>query len=794
MRVFDDAHTALRRIQAAPADALTLMVVIATGIAISAVLFAVLNGVLAGSPYMDTRSLVVVESGSAERGVRNGGLTPVEAITLAEPDAPFETFGYWSWGGMTVYNEERPREFYIAQVSEGFFRSFAAAPALGRWFNADDYAAQSDAVMLSYREWQRLYGGSAEVIGSRLDTNQGSKQVIGVMPKFFDYPADTVGAWLPLPVSAFPLDQPWTAEARFLNAVARLNPDIDAAGLAARLEAQQTALAAQYRLPAPVWSIEPRLLVDIEVGALRGVLWASFGIGLLVMLIACGTAAILVDAKQSARTVQHALQLALGSSRRRLLRELVLELLLVSAAAALVGSVLALASIELLRELARDTLPRVDAIRVDAPVWLFVIGMALLVPLVAGLSGALRVRAEAGLALRGGRGVLARGRRRWLPALGVALSTASVVAGSALVVSLWQLQRVDPGLKPDGVYALQLFRSEPPETLRAFAAQLSERLAALPGVESVALANAAPLSIVGNFDANLKLPERDAAEPYLARVRRVSPDYLALMQQALLSGRGLTDTDRAGAEPVAVINDALARRVFGTEPALNRMIELPVAEQENVAHRVVGVVADTRNRGLREDAMPEVLLPFDAAPSQSLTILLRAPNGLSAPDRLLRDALYEIDPQESATRIFALADEFAAGLSSTRFFARTMAVVSIGALTLAAFGVFAVASLRHRQRMPELGLRLAVGAAPMQLLRDSLRDSAVSAVVGVAIGSLLALLALRALSAQLFGLESIWGPVLLFGALVLLTASFLAALPPALRALRIDPLSALRGP
>jgi hypothetical protein len=765
MRVFDDAHTALRRIQAAPADALTLMVVIATGIAISAVLFAVLNGVLAGSPYMDTRSLVVVESGSAERGVRNGGLTPVEAITLAEPDAPFETFGYWSWGGMTVYNEERPREFYIAQVSEGFFRSFAAAPALGRWFNADDYAAQSDAVMLSYREWQRLYGGSAEVIGSRLDTNQGSKQVIGVMPKFFDYPADTVGAWLPLPVSAFPLDQPWTAEARFLNAVARLNPDIDAAGLAARLEAQQTALAAQYRLPAPVWSIEPRLLVDIEVGALRGVLWASFGIGLLVMLIACGTAAILVDAKQSARTVQHALQLALGSSRRRLLREL-----------------------------ARDTLPRVDAIRVDAPVWLFVIGMALLVPLVAGLSGALRVRAEAGLALRGGRGVLARGRRRWLPALGVALSTASVVAGSALVVSLWQLQRVDPGLKPDGVYALQLFRSEPPETLRAFAAQLSERLAALPGVESVALANAAPLSIVGNFDANLKLPERDAAEPYLARVRRVSPDYLALMQQALLSGRGLTDTDRAGAEPVAVINDALARRVFGTEPALNRMIELPVAEQENVAHRVVGVVADTRNRGLREDAMPEVLLPFDAAPSQSLTILLRAPNGLSAPDRLLRDALYEIDPQESATRIFALADEFAAGLSSTRFFARTMAVVSIGALTLAAFGVFAVASLRHRQRMPELGLRLAVGAAPMQLLRDSLRDSAVSAVVGVAIGSLLALLALRALSAQLFGLESIWGPVLLFGALVLLTASFLAALPPALRALRIDPLSALRGP
>jgi putative ABC transport system permease protein len=793
MQVFDDIRPALRRIQAAPADALTLLVVIATGIAISAVLFAVLNGVLAGSPYLDTRTLVVVESGSAERGVRNGGLTPIEALALAKPDAPFEAFGYWSWGGMTVYNEERPREFYIAQVSEGFFRSFAAAPALGRWFNAEDFATQSDAVMLSHREWQRLYGGSTAVIGSRLDTNQGSKRVIGVMPEFFDYPADTVGAWLPLPADAFPLDQPWIAEARYLNAVARLNPDIDAAGLAARLDAQQAALAEQFRLPQPVWSIRPRLLLDIEVGPLRGVLWASFGIGLLVMLIACGTAAILIDAKQSSRSAQHALQLALGSSRGRLLRELVIELLLISGAAALVGSVLALLSIELLRELARDTLPRVDEITVDAPVWVFVLGMALLVPVIAGLSGALRVRAEAGLALRGGRGVLARARRRWLPTLGIALSTASVVAGSALVVSLWQLQRVDPGLKPGGVYALQLFRSESPEALRNFAALMSERLAALPGVESVALTNAAPLSVVGNFDANLKLPESDQAEPYLARVRRVSPDYLSLMQQPLLSGRAIAEDDRAGAEPVAVINDTLARRVFGDGPALNRMIELPVAERENVAHRVVGIVADTRNRGLREDSMPEVLLPFDAAPSQSITFLLRVPSGLDAPDRLLRDALFEIDPQESATRIFALADEYSAELTAARFFARTMAVVSIGALTLAAFGVFAVASLRHRQRMPELGLRLAVGAAPAQLLRDSLRESAVAAVAGVLVGSLLALLALRALSAQLFGLESAWAPVLLFGVLVLLAASFLAALPPALRAMRIDPLSALRS-
>lgn len=793
MSLLDDFRMALRRLLAAPGDALTLVGVIATGITISALLFAVLNGVRAGPPFPDPQRLVVVESASAERGVQQGGLTPAEALSLAGPDSPFAAFGYYGWGGMAVYNEERPREFYTSQVSAGFFASFAVPPALGRWFQAEDYVREPDVVMLSHAEWQRLFGGAPDVIGRRLETNHGSKRIVGVMPAFFSYPSRSVGAWLPMPAGSFPLDQPWIAEARYLSAVARLDPALDAQALRDRLASRQAALAEQYRLPGAVWAIQPRTLREAEVGALEGVLWAAFGVGLLVMLIACGNAAILVDARQSTLAPQQALQLALGCERGRLVRERVLELLLVGAVAALLGCLAAMGLIEALRELARGSLPRVDAIAIDAPVWAFVIGMALLVPLVAGLSGALAVRAEAGEALRGGRGVLRRSRRRWLPALGVALSTASVVAGSALVLSLWQLQRVDPGLKPAGVYALQLFRSEEADALRDFAARLSERLAAIPGAEAVALSNAAPLSIVGNFDGAPKLAEREAAEPWLARIRRVSPDYLAALGQPLLSGRGVAESDRAGNEPVAVINTTLARRLYGDASPLGQIVELPVGSDGLLAHRVVGVMGDTRNRGLSEATMPEVLLPYAAAPTQSMTFLIRAPTGLSQPDRQLRDALYDIDPRESATRTFTLADEFAAGLDATRFFARTMGTVALGALLLAAFGVYAVAALQQRQRSAELGLRLAIGAPPTRLLADSLRDSSRSALLGVLLGSGLAMLVLRGLSAQLHGVDAFSAPVLGFGAAVLLLTSLLAALPPALRAMRLDPVIALRS-
>ena len=314
----------------------------------------------------------------------------------------------------------------------------------------------------------------------------------------------------------------------------------------------------------------------------------------------------------------------------------------------------------------------------------------------------------------------------------------------------------------------------------------------MPGVEQVALANAAPLSVIGNFSADVKLPERDQPEPFQVGIRRVSPEYLQLMQLPLLQGRGIEASDRAGSEPVTVINQTLARQLFGDASALNRIVELPVGDSERVAYRVVGVSGDSRNRGLRASPGPELLIPYAAAPSAVMTHLLYEPSGLGNHQKLLTDVLHAVDPREASTRIYTLSDAFDDELVQARFFARTVSVAALSALLLAAFGVYAVAALRQRQRVSEFGLRLAVGAAPRALALQSLKESTRVAALGIAIGLLGAWAVLRVLSAQLFGLEGIQPLVIGAAVLLLALATVLAALAPALRAARTDAMSALR--
>jgi hypothetical protein len=408
-------------------------------------------------------------------------------------------------------------------------------------------------------------------------------------------------------------------------------------------------------------------------------------------------------------------------------------------------------------------------------------------------AGALRLQSQALDAVRSGPAVVGRTHRRsWMPALGVALSTAGVMSGGALVLSLWQLQSVDPGLRHHDIYALQLFRRGEAEGQRDFAARLSRELESIPGVRAVALASYAPLSQIGSLSTDLKLAGRDQPEPFQVAVRRVSPGYQRLLQMPMLEGRSIGEQDRAGGEPVAVINQTLARLLFGDGPALGQVIGLPLGESERIAHRIVGVSADTRNRGLRQLPGPEVLVSYAVTPSPVMTLLVSAPGGLPRHEAALTDALYRADPLEASTRIFALSEDFDAELAQARFFARTIGTAALAALLLAALGVYAVAALRQRQRVSEFGLRLAVGAAPATLVRQSLRESLGVLLVGIPAGLVAGFGALRSLQSQLFGLEGLQPLLLALGLLLLTGVSILAALVPALRVARIDAMRALR--
>ena len=333
--------------------------------------------------------------------------------------------------------------------------------------------------------------------------------------------------------------------------------------------------------------------------------------------------------------------------------------------------------------------------------------------------------------------------------------------------------------------------SGPPEWTR-FAEDAMQRLAAIQGARAVALTSAAPLAQIGGASADVRASGRDDDTPVQAAVRRVSPGYHALLGIPLVGGRDFGIDDREGAEPVAIVNRTLARRLFGDTSPLGRTIDLPLARSGRASCRIVGLVEDIRNDGLRAEPAPEVLVPFAQAPRVAMTFLLRAEPELRGIDAAMARALWSIDPRQSITQQFELGERLADSLRPARFFARVVGAFAFAALLLAVLGVYAVASLQQRRRVAEFGLRLAVGATPLRLAGAILGDSLRVSAVGIGIGLGLAAAGMRLLDpARVAGDVSLPG-VLAPGIGAMALAAMVAALLPALRAMRVTPLQALR--
>ncbi|HET6546623.1 MAG TPA: ADOP family duplicated permease [Rhodanobacteraceae bacterium] len=796
--LIQDLRYSVRRLRNAPGFSIASIGMLGVGMALSVAMFCTLSGVvLRGLPLPDSNRLVMLEAGSATQHIGHARLTGAEAEQLAAGTQGFDALAYFTyWTETTETDGQRPRDITAQKISADFFTTLGMKPLLGRTLSAEDIRENRALVVLSYGEWQRSFGGDPNVIGRRMRlANEPPLEVIGVMPAAMDVFSGDAGLWRPLVKSDLPMDSTRRLNQRFLLMVGRLHAGVSLVQASAALTAQSAALRDAHGLDRSDWQLQPRPLLDLLVGDVRVALWGAFALAVLVLLIAAANVAILLDGRQTSRRHEQAVMQAIGASRRRVWRGLLLELLLIAGSAAALGIALAHVGIGVLRELARDSIPRVDGIAMDWSVVAFALLIGVVTPIVAALTGSLRVHGAPNEAIRsGGKGLLGnRGQRRLLPALAMALSTMSLVAALGFGAALWQLQRVDPGFVADNVQALQLFRGAPPSTWAAFAEQMRERLAALPGARAVALTSSAPLSNIGPNSIDMRVAGRADNEPMQVAFRRVSADYRALLGIPLLAGRDFADSDRSGTESVAIINRAAAKRVFGDASPLGQQISLPLRAGETVSCRIVGVVDDIRNAGLRLPSEPEILIPFAQHPSVAMTFLLRGDHALAGIDAQMADALGAIDPQQAITRQYALADELADQLRPARFFARTVGAFAFAALLLAMLGVYAVASLQQQRRIGEFGLRLAIGAAPGTLARAILRDSLKASALGVSVGVAVAWLVLRLAQTQIFAGENIQQPLLLaFGLLAMTIAALLAALLPAWRAARIDPMVALR--
>ncbi len=795
MRILlDDFRIARRHLANAPGFTIASITMLALGIGCSVAMYATLNGVLLrGLPFPESDRIVIVQAHDATQGLADAQLSTVEAEQLANATPGFDSLAFYWWTGVTVFDGEHAREITTQMVGAGYFESLGVEAQLGRRLRAEDIIADRPLAVLSYAEWQRGFGGDPDVIGRRIElVDEPPLEVIGVMPAAMDVFSGDTGVWRPLSKRLLPNDS-INRQQRTLFMLGRLQANVSIAQANAALAARFVALREQSTAPPSGWRATARPLLDDLVGDARAALWGALALAVLVLLIAAANVAILFDARQGARRQEQAVMQAIGASRARLWRGLLLELIMVTGAASAFGLAIALISIELLRELARDSIPRVDGIAIDWSMAGLAIVLGSVVPFVAALAGSLRVRGQPVDAIRaGGRGVVGDARHsRLLPSLAMGLSTVSLISALTLAGGLWRLQQVDPGFVADRVDVLQFFRNGR-DAFVPFTEQMLERLRAAPGVSAVALTSAPPLSGIGSARVDVAVVGRADAESMQASLRRVSSDYRRLLGTQLLSGRDFDGGDRRGAESVATINRTLARRLFGDASALGQQLRVPIGNDGHVTCRVIAVVDDIRNEGLRAAPVAEILVAFAQHPTNAMSFLTRS-NGTGEVAAQVSGVLRAIDPRQSITRQYALADVVANELRPAQFFSRTVGAFAGVALLLAVLGVYAVATLQQQRRIGEFGLRLAIGAQPRDLALDIIGNSIKASTAGVLIGLCVAAFMLQVMDLSVLGIDAeARTTALLAGLLSMAFAAFAAATVPALRAARVLPMQALR--
>jgi putative ABC transport system permease protein len=781
---------AVRRLMRRPASAAAIVVTVALGIGISAGMFSVLHGVvLRALPYPDADRLVRIYTGAPSRGPGRGGLTRAEVLE-GLPDLPgFESTAYYVNEPPYLFNGAGlARRVGVVRVSADFFTVFGVPAALGRTFIAADFAEAGPVAVLSHEAWTELTGGDSSAVGRTLTFTQASVEVVGVLPPSFT--ESTGEALVYVPFSASDLGAPrFLYGQRQIVAVGRLAAGTSRAAARNALAARM-AEAAEDRRPDDFQYTFVGLLDELVAGV-RVALSGLFTVSLLVLLIACATAASLVAIRFHARGTELGLHRALGASNARIAADLARELVLLASAACVGGVLIARFVLAALRPLVADTLPRAEGIAIDAATLGFAAAAAAATVLLTGAASLAALRSDPGRSLRpGARQLVASGRKpALLPIAAVGMASVALAAALALSVSLAELRNVPTGFRTQNVVALNLaFVSRTPAEMYQGVDRVLEQLTDVPGVAGATAAFGAPTSLV--------LPRAGArlqtdGERTAAIFQQVSENYHGLLGVPILRGRDITAADIEGVQHVAVVNQTLARTMFGDRDPLGQTLVLATGTEPVV---IVGVAADRNNAGLRAPPDPEVVVPLRQWGTPPSTLLVRWENEPPAAWRtLLRDVVSEADPQQLVVAGFALTDELNSQTRALRLFAFATNAFAVFALLLCGFGINAVIAAAQQRRAREIGLRMALGATPRQASALVLATAARIAAPGVIVAALLAVPVFRWLRPQLFdvGEASLW---LLFAVAVLVSAAaaLTAALFPARRAAHIAPMEALR--
>ena len=807
--LWQDFRFAFRMLRKSPGFTTVAVLTLALGIGANTAVFSILNAALFSSPYSQPNRIVYVGTiGPRTRGMMgNGRLLLLNAIYESwdkrnHSFSAMTAYAYWT-APSTLTGVGSPEMIHSAGVTSGFFQVLGVQPVLGRAFRSGE-GWQAATVILSNRLWRDRFDSSPKVIGRTIQLNDQLHTVVGVMPASFEFPE--VG--MPEPDVLVPIDFSSVSlndkSFGFVQSLGRLKPGISLEQARADLQVVLQQDANEALGPVRRFLTDGRpVLVPIRerlVGNAQPALLALWGAVGFLLLIACVNVANLTLARGLAREREIAVRVALGAHRRRVARQLFTENLLVAAFGALAGLALAYGAVVLVRQWGPANLPRLRDASIDLPVLAFTALLAVLAGIVAGFAPARAAwRLPIVEALKEGtRASAGRGHRRFRSALMVAeIAMALVLAiGSGLLVrSFLQVTAIDLGLNPHNLLTAEV--AQPSQSgdasanlgaERNLADSLIERVEHLPGVRSAALTDLLPMSgfmVAGSFQVSGRPKVSRDLEPRNI-YESVGPGYFRTMGIPLIAGRRFEPGDAAPTADVAIINETLARDYLLPGDPVGQ-------ELENGAgtFRIVGVVGDIRQAGLLNVPMPTIYFPYDQHPG-SLCLVIRTTGDPLALVPDLRDQVQSIDKELPIFDVATMEERLSKMEAAHRFEMAVLGIFAFVGLVLAGLGAYGVTSYSVTERTREIGIRMALGAEKSVVMRSVVGRALALALIGVGMGTAGALALTRYLESLLYHIRPDDPPTFSLAAAVLLLVGLLAAYFPARRAMKVDPMNALR--
>ncbi len=805
--LWQDLRYALRMLLKQRDVTLIAVFTLALGIGANTAIFSVVNAVLLNAvPYYEPQRLVWITE--VYNGNDHHGVGAASYLNLQAQSQAFEHLVALNGGRLDLTGRGEPERLESFSVTAGLFPALGIAPQLGRAFTPEDDRPEAARVaLLGHAFWRRRFGGDPAIIGQALTLGGQSRTVIGIMPPEFrsifggkGWSRD-VDVWLPLALNA---QRELTDNVSDVGVFGRLKsgftPD------QARSESNLILRRLEQANPNRLQGMEARvtLLSEMLVGHLRLGLLALFGAVGLVLLIACANVANLLLGRAAARQKEMAVRAALGARRERLVRQMLTESLLLSLPGGALGLLLALLGVKaLVVALPPGPLAPFKASSIDSAALGFTFIAALLTGVAAGLIPALQSsQIDLNEALKDGarRTAMLRPREpgRISPVLviGELALTLVLLAGAGLLIkSYLRVLAVEPGYNPENLLSLRIPLDKakyPPGSpqQRAFYQQVLTSVKAIPGVKEVATGSGLPLTgdsgarlleIVGRPTApGAKLPRVEYSE--------ISPDYFRTLGMQLRAGRAFTEQDDEKAPPVVIINETLARRYFSGEDPIGKQILPPDPLT------IIGVVSDVKRFGLEDETRPEIYCPYSqtvTGPGAIFLVLRTAGDPLDFV-AAVRQQIYALEVKQPISHVMTVERLMAESVASRRFQMLLFGLFAAVALALAAVGVYGVIAYSVSRRTHEIGIRIALGARPRDVLLMVVRQGGTLALLGVSIGLVAAMWASRALKGLLFELSETDPPTFMLIAALLLGVAFLACYLPARRATKVDPMTALR--